>query len=233
MFAFQEDATDAAPASKQEMLENEWKASAAPWQTFRLAVPLSTLKGLGPRKYIRSGTLASNLDLKTYDVGQLVVATLGMADTSNVGELYVDYEVELFTPVLSASLLARISSRSITSSSALDTSVFGTTPTLNTSGLDVSATVNTITFNRVGNYLVESTIVGTGLFTAFVPVVSASTANTALALSGISNAAANAGTAATCSFYVVITTRGQTFVLDCDTQATTISSSLTRIATYF
>jgi hypothetical protein len=231
MFAFQEDATDAVPSSKQEMLENQWKASAAPWEPFRLSVPTSVLNALGPKKYIRSGTLAANLDLKTYDVGQLLVATLGMSDTTVVGELYVEYEVELITPIQSTKQLASILSKTITGAGSVsDTAIFGTAAT-STSGLDVTASASTLTFNRVGWYLVEYVLTGTGLFTTFVPVTSSSTVTIGGA-SGISNAAANVGTTAFGSITILVTARGQTLVIDVDTQATTVSASTTRVAGY-
>jgi len=228
MFALQEDATDPSPLSKQEMLENEWKASAAPWEPFQLSIPPNILKGLGPRKFVRSGTLAANLDLKTYDVGQLVVATLGMADTTNVGELFVEYEVDLYTPILSTKQLASISSKVLTGVAPSNVSFLGTTPTV-TSGLDVTGTVNTLTFNRVGNYLIEVRLTGTVMNTAFVPVIAASTANNVSLRAGISNAAANAGTNAVFSAIITISVRGQTAVFDCTTQATTITASVSDI----
>lgn len=231
MLAFQQDVTDAVPVSKQEMLENMYKSSAAPWEPFGLTIPRNSLKALGPWRFIRTATLASNLDQKTYDVGQFLVATQGMADTSNVGELYVEYEVVLRTPLQSSKQLASLQAKLIVGVAPSQSSLFGTTPIL-TSGLDVTATVNTLTFNRVGNFLIEVAVTGTGLFTSFVPVVSSSTASAAAGAAGVSNAAANVGTAALTSVSAIVTARGQTVVIDCTTISTTITTSITRIAAF-
>jgi hypothetical protein len=238
MFAFLPDASDGLPVSKQEMLENEWKASSAVWQAFELDVPMSALSGLGQKRYIRSGALAGNLDIKTYDVGQLIAAVQGMTDTSTLaGEIYVEYEVELMTPIMSSKQLSSILSKVVTGVTPSQTSLFGTTPTL-TSGLDVTATVNTLTFNRVGNFIVVGTVTGTGLFTAFSPsTVASSSVNLSgiTVLSGISNAAANVGTTAIFVISLnVLSRNGQgelaTLVIDCSGISTTITASTTRIA---
>lgn len=50
--------------------------------------------------YVRRGALSSNLDVKTYDVGNLNVATVSA--TATIGELYVEYRVRLMTPVLTS-----------------------------------------------------------------------------------------------------------------------------------
>jgi hypothetical protein len=190
-----------------------------------LSIPTNVLKGLGPRKFVRSGALAANLDLKTYDVGQLVVATQGMADTTSVGELYVEYEVELCTPILSTKQLASISSKTFTGVSPSSTSYLGATPTF-TGGLDASGTGNTLTFNRVGFYLLEMAITGTGLNTAFTPVNSGTVSGvvTTINLSNFN------GTVAAYGITFQVTARGQTLILDCSGQATTISTSVTRIS---
>lgn len=228
MMAFVQDASDALPVNKQEMLENEFKAKCAIWQNCSFNVP--TNEALGRLRYIRTSALAANLDIKTYDLGNLLVATNGCADTSSIGELYVEYTIELITPILNLQQIASATSKVVTGVAPSSVSFMGTTPTL-TAGLDVTATVNTLTFNRVGRYLVEYVLTGTGLHTAMVPVTSASTAATG-ALTGISDAAANAGTTSVGSQSVNVTARGQTLVLDFTTMATTITASTTRIASF-
>ncbi len=95
----------------------------------------------------------------------------------------------------------------------------------------MTATVNTLTFNKTGQFLVALHIVGTGLHTTMTPVISTSTA-AVTKLVGISNAAADAGTIALSEYTVNVTARGQTAVFDYTTQATTITASATRIALY-
>lgn len=50
----------------------------------------------GPRKQIRTANISG--DLNIYDAARLYVSTVGQADTSVIGNLYVDYDVELFVP---------------------------------------------------------------------------------------------------------------------------------------
>lgn len=233
MFAFQTDAADAVPASKQEMLENEFKAGNACWEPFVLAVPTKS-ESLGGRRFIRTGTLASNLDIKTYDLGNLIVGVQGMADTTAVGELYVEYSLRLRVPILNALARTTTTSLSLTGVTPSTASLFGTTPT-SSGGLNVTATGNVLTFNRVGRYLIDCTVTGTGLFTSFVPTY---TDGTGLSSAGapaglsISNAAANAGTAAMFNRLVIVTVRGATLTINCAAIATTLTGSVTLLSPF-
>lgn len=236
MFAFLQDSSDPAPASKQEMLENLLKAAGAIWQPFCLPLSMSNFPALGKSRFIRGGNLAANLDVKTYDIGQLVVATQGMADATAAGELYVEYEIELRTPLQSSAQLANALSANIVGNTAISQNAqLGTAPII-TGGLDITAGTQTITFNKVGQYLVESEFVGTGMNTAFNPATGASTATVTGLLTpfggGISNAAANAGTNAMVGHIVTVTARGQTLQLNCGAIAAAISASTTRISLY-
>lgn len=231
MFAFLQDSSDAAPASKQEMLENLMKASGAVWEPFCLPINLKNFPALGRSRFIRGGVLAANLDVKTYDIGQLVVATQGMADTSLVGELYVEYGLELRTPIQSVAQIAQQLSVHIVGQAVSAASTFGAAPT-SSGGLNVTALTSTLTFNQAGQYLVEGDCTGTGLHTAFAPVTAGSSTTALFIGQNISNAAANAGTAACYSVLVTVSARGQVLVLDLSTQATTVTSSEVRISQY-
>lgn len=226
MLAFNPDAADGAPASKQEMLEFENKASDVLWKEFMLNVPVRPTEALGNKRYVRTGALSSNLDIKNYDLGNLWVATQGMADTTAVGELFVEYTVELSSPIVSAAALAYATTATQLGNSPTSSSFFGSSTKPDSGGLDYATATNTITFNRVGKYALVASISGTGLHTVFTPVTSASTANTiTVANAGLSNAAADAGTLAMFILLVTITARGQTVVLDLSTVATTVSST--------
>lgn len=231
MMAFLPDAGDPTPASKQEMLENEHKAANAVWAPCSFVV--NGPEALGGRRYIRTGNLASNLDIKTYDLGNLIVATQGCADTSAVGELYVEYEIDLYTPVVSVSALALAQSSTINAAGSIsDTALFGTAAT-QTGGLQVTASGDVLTFNSVGRYLVfVGVLAGTGLSTAFTPVLTAPTGGSASLVSGISNAAANAGTSAQALIFCSVVSRGTTLTIACDTQATTITAAFAVVARF-
>jgi len=228
MFAFQQDSSDPAPASKQEMLENLIKASGAIWQPFCLEVSMANFPALGKSRFIRSGNLAANLDVKTYDIGQLIVAVQGMADSTEAGELYIEYELELITPIQSVAILANSLSAILTGVAPSSVSLFGVTPTI-VGGLDITATGNTLTFNKVGQYLLDLNVIGTGLSTSFLPTVSGIT-NTVV--TGLSNAAANAGTAALAVLLFTVTSRGSTATISVQAQSTTVTATSARLALY-
>lgn len=234
MYAFSPDAGDPIPVNKQEMLEYGVKGKCAVWQEFEMPVPLN--EALGVKRFIRSGNLAANLDIKTYDLGLLFVATQGVVATSaNVGELYVKYEVELLTPVVQSLQAAQARSVRIAGGGTISTTAqFGTAPTtLNGLNITVDATGAILTFNRVGNYLLYWQLAGTGLFTAFTIPAGTQTGLTATSLGGISNAAANAGTNAQAGTAVVVSTRGATWNLGSWAGiATTLTASALRVATY-
>jgi len=236
MYAFLQDSSDPAPASKQEMLENLLKASGAIWEPFCLSISMANFPALGKSRFIRGGNLLPNLDIKTYDIGQLIVATQGMADTTLVGELYVEYEVELRTPLQSsAQLAAALSAKIVGNGTITNNAQYGVTPVL-TGGLDIAAVTQTITFNKVGQYLVLMEFVGTGFNTAFNPATGTSTATIVqLAdpfVGGISNAAANVGTDATTGFIVTVTARGQTMFANISGISATCTACSVRISLY-
>jgi len=99
IFAVDYDASDDKPDSKTQLLQNEDKERAAPWQKFSLKCSRHNLTDTLAR-FVRPSAVPGGADIKTYDLGTLYVGTSGMADTSSVGELYVRYDVELMTPIL-------------------------------------------------------------------------------------------------------------------------------------
>jgi hypothetical protein len=99
--------------------------------------------------YIRSGTLNANQDIKMYDVGNYFIATQGQTGTAVLGELYVEYVVDLFTPQLDSN----VPSCSITGASGISIPLpFGTAPT--TSGPSPATIVaNGVVFTQPGEFL--------------------------------------------------------------------------------
>lgn len=73
-----------------------------PYEEASVVVPKEYLKEL----YIRSVAYPASSDPKTYDVGVLSISVEGTPNSNLIGELYVDYEVELMQPQLSEIALA-------------------------------------------------------------------------------------------------------------------------------
>lgn len=93
------DASDSPPINKQQALAYRESVRSAPWTECchtSLVEDLSKLKS----HYVRAGVQPTNTDIKTYDVGNLFVITQGVTTSGAVcGELYVEYDVELLTPI--------------------------------------------------------------------------------------------------------------------------------------
>lgn len=92
MMSFDYDAADDLPSSKAVQAQTVPSTETNAWMNNDLTVGFDKTW-----KYVRSGTLAANLDIKTYDAGNLMVSAVYGNDIT-AGELYVDYTVELRRP---------------------------------------------------------------------------------------------------------------------------------------
>lgn len=93
MLSFDYDAADSAPATKAVQAQSIPNSECNAWMNNDLIVPA----GGDIFRYIRSGALATNLDIKTYDLGQMFVSSV-YGNNVTSGELYIEYEVELKHP---------------------------------------------------------------------------------------------------------------------------------------
>jgi hypothetical protein len=93
---------DNAPTTKAAVMQNEGTTKCVPWMSLGCRIPAKYLKVYN-EYYIRVGTIA---DVKTYDPFILYVCTQDNTDTSVLGELYVDYEIELINPVGTGAVVA-------------------------------------------------------------------------------------------------------------------------------
>lgn len=91
------DSLDAAPSSELIATSYRDASEGASWQDLKCQLAPAALHPIGPRKYIREGSIAFG-DYKTYDGGRLHVCSTEQDDTANVGKLWVDYDVEFFVP---------------------------------------------------------------------------------------------------------------------------------------
>ncbi len=157
------DAADATPTSKVQQLQERTKMDDASWKNFDLPCDLADLLKFGVQRYTRSAGLSANLDIKTYDVGNLLVGTQGQAGTAAIGELWVEYDLELITPQTSDGLAPGIGVKIVANGAISDVNLLGNTPTVTGTTSLVTATGNVIVFNKTGNYLVDVLRVGTGL----------------------------------------------------------------------
>jgi len=97
MLAPDYDASDAAPLSEVAASAYEDCEEDAPWKDICCLLKASELMGDMKERFVRTGTLAANQDIKTYDCGNLFACTVD-GTAVNWGKLWVDYDVTLITP---------------------------------------------------------------------------------------------------------------------------------------
>jgi len=100
ILSFETDASDAPPTTKTQIEATDPHEDGMPCENFALKVPQSMLCTRMDAHYVRPGAQPAGTDIKTYDVGNLNVATIGTAANTAVGELHVRYRVRLFIPVI-------------------------------------------------------------------------------------------------------------------------------------
>jgi len=99
MLSFDFDASDAPPASKQQVEDTHPHSDGMPYEEVILTIDPKDCS-LQDSYYVRPGGLPGSSDIKTYDVGILSVSTIGNNSTANIGELRVRYAIALHDPVL-------------------------------------------------------------------------------------------------------------------------------------
>jgi hypothetical protein len=160
------DPADSAPISEQVASSYEDVVEDAPWKDMCCSLKPSSLHALGPSKFIRSGTLLANLDIKTYDSGNLFVCTVD-GTAVNWGKLWVEYDVTLMTPQLHPAGSSLLSAQHITCTAATTASNFNNQVTQPGSTPIVTIIGNVMTFDVAGRFLltVISTANGGGAVT--------------------------------------------------------------------
>lgn len=152
MFSFDYDAADDVPTSKSKQAQTVPCTESNCWTSLDLDVQLDS-----NWKYVRPGTLPTNLDIKTYDTGNLIYSTQ-YGSGIVTGELYVEYTVELKKPSDGAT-----DTGTMTCSTASFTAPFNTLTS--TSGFipfnRTSAT--TLQFIAAGEYTCVMAVLGTGI----------------------------------------------------------------------
>lgn len=227
MLAVDFDAADSVPLNKQQLMAYHNAVRSAVWEECCYLSSRKDLEKFGVQRYVRLGSLAENLDIKTYDVGNLIVATQGESDTSAIGELYVEYDVELITPQISNDVSAYNSVH--ISSGVGATRALPFNAATYSGGLQVVGSASTLTFNKVGQYLVEFDFTGT-VATATPPVITGTVLTSSNLVGGQFTAAG--AVAGMTTWVVKVTDIGQTMIFDCTGACATLASSDTRISPY-
>lgn len=125
MMAVDYDAVDTAPTSKVLLMSYRGAVRSAPWNITRFDATRGDLRKFGVQRFVRTSSNPANTDLKTYDVGNLQLATQNTPSTpTTLGELYVEYEVEFFTPQIPTTVTR--SQRNVTQTAEIKIPAAGT-----------------------------------------------------------------------------------------------------------
>lgn len=209
IISFDYDALDAAPGTKQAALEMADSIRAAPWVPCKLVLKPTDLRKRGTL-FTRTGTVASS-DLKTYDLGNLNISTVGQSGTTIIGELWIEYQFILRTPQLasSSSTPSSVFAKVVGTTSVAPTTPFGSAAVITGSG--VTASGNTLTFTSAGTYLVMLTIAG--LAAGTLGLVTTGSTGTVTQVDFFSGPTVNASTQATVGHFVTTSSANQTLVI--------------------
>lgn len=227
MMAIDFDAADETPNSKQTMLGYHNAVRTAAWNRAAFTADSADLNKNG-QKMTRNRPPVANLDIKTYDVGNLFVATQGFGGPTTIGEVYLVYEIELHTPQLVTEPTFLDSARIVSGGAVAANTPFGTTPAKSVAPEDplpIEVTGSTFIFGKSGQYLLDMYTGGTGI--TGPPTITGSVAPTLVA--NIVNAA---GTISNDQWLVDVVA-GTALIFSFVGHLTTIVNTVTRISPYY
>lgn len=132
-------------ATKQQMENSEYAVSVKPTLPLIHGIECALQLTSIPHRYVRTGSVPSNQDLRLYDYGNFQFATQNNSPTVVLGELWVSYCVEFFKPILPLDAGGVASSIHITRSAASGGNPFGTTTLISNGTIPNSITNTTLT----------------------------------------------------------------------------------------
>jgi len=158
MMALEYDAADETPSTASQMLNMNDRAGGPIWSPTRFQANLAA-GDKSPSKYTRNGSVTG--DIKTYDVGNLYVATQGVT-AATVGLVYIEYIIDLFTPQMTAS--QQQVSGSIIGNGTAAATIFGTP--IYYGNIPGTASGKTLTFDQDFEGMIVSAVIGTTMTAA-------------------------------------------------------------------
>lgn len=147
------DAADPAPVSEQIASTYEDVEEDAPWLDIECELRPSALNGIGPSKFIRTGALLANQDIKTYDAGNFFLGTTD-GTAVNWGKLWVEYDIVLMTPQLPPGGAGVIASQAINSVNPTSAAILPTPISVANSSSIVSVNGEVLTFLQAGQFYI-------------------------------------------------------------------------------
>jgi len=224
------DPADPPPSGKAEFLNLQGASRCPVWSSTEAWLVQSRA---ADQRYVRISDLGANLDIKTYDSGVVYVATGGTGGVYPIGELWLDYEVELAVPQVQASLASSYSAKITGGGTMSPSKPLGSTPAIagdDTEFLveDTGGSNTYLKFLKLGEYFVELIVNGTGI-AAGPPNIAGLDVNSQVVNNIVP---ANAGAFGVSSFVVSPSKAGATMLLSLAGLATTITYACLRISPY-
>lgn len=221
------DSSDVNPMSLPELMSNASASQSPLWSEMSLALNQNDASFL-KKRFVRTVAVPTGSDIVLYDAGKAFIVPINLGGLETSGDIYVEYDVELFTPQFSLAGFAQQNSSKLNSGGTVSpTSIFGSSPSATAgSGLGVTPqSGGTLLFQRAGQYIVDLIMSGTGMTTNPLAIAGSALASTLVSsLIGTS-------TAKHASYKVSVTEPGQTLQLIDD--ASTVTSSIARVSPYF
>jgi hypothetical protein len=158
------DAADSPPTTKQQFMSIHGSTRSAVWSHQCCTASQKDLRKFGVQRYVRNSAPLGTQDIKTYDVGNFLIATQG---TGNItcGELYVTYDVTLHTPQFSGlNTLYGYNAKITSSDNVTATQPMGTSFSTYVGGLSLEwRTTNSFNVKTIGQFIVTVLYTGSGL----------------------------------------------------------------------
>jgi len=167
MMAVDYDAADANPISDQVLMSYDSCIDTPVWKECTLICPSHKLSEGASRRYCRHAVLSANLDIKTYDVGKLIVATSDSTVLAPLGRVFVEYDVEFFIPQVPPEGPEYVMGVNSTGGGTLDgNKILGSVPVTQVNSIaspTTDGTFNYLSGLGSGTFNLTQSVVGTGL----------------------------------------------------------------------
>jgi hypothetical protein len=175
---------DPMPATAVQASQNERTKSASPWCEFEISLTkemLSKRKSYFCRKF---DVIPPGGDVDLYDTGNLFLLSEGPVATASVGQLWVEYDIEFFTPEYSQDTTPQTNFARNSSGMSNVSPILGNAATLVQEEVGESifsitndGTQDILTFNRDFHGILNMKMNGVGLTQPNISALSAGTVN--------------------------------------------------------
>jgi hypothetical protein len=221
MLCIDYDASDSAPLGKTSFMMNQNATRCSSWSRSTMDL-VAKANGAQVKRFVLNDLPPPNTDVKMYNLGNLFIATQGSTGVP-IGEIYVDYEVELSVPQgatthdVTAELVVSADATPASPWESAQVKQNNRSPILDVPGVtsqSVSFNTDVLRVIRAGKYILNSTLLST------VATGAGANASTPTPWAGSGVNIANMPTSTVGSITAGVTTLGQ-WLLEYDPESVT------------